>query len=332
MASFQNVPVVPLRRIVELLDIESRKNLLEATANTEIGSALESMQLQKRFICPECVIMTGPRNLNQLEDKLGPTDSEDNSVGRIESSMRRVDKFDFFGQFRHICLGNENYKLDVKCVTEDEELLFGIKQFETIDEYCSVPYFNTETRWLNSNYVEVLKKITLNDDFREKEKAKVKALFLGGSYKGVKIESRIKLFNEEEFQQHIRRCHFSEDLGTKANFDQWAGQYDDQSQKFQVDQLWYTSTHLLDIDKVDELIMSIVISRYYKAVQDVFENDAEALFPESEYKMMQIGRVFNLAVDAMLALRFPTKCSSECDLSLFKFYDLQARFFNAIYQ
>ena len=338
MVVLKNLPDIPLKKIVELLDVNSRKNLLAASSKSHLGLRLKSLCTDRRYVCPECVITAGTFNLLDLSEKLGDLDDPDEKNGRYHTSMRRRGVFDFYSQFRMLMSGNLNYKMEVQCVTEDEQLIYTIKCcHEKIEDYKPIHYFDTmyklsDFSYFRSNYMDVLKSVRTNKELHDAEKQKLCNTFLGGKYKDTTVVSRVKLYTADEFKSHISRRHCTNGLQSIRDFDTWVNKYGDVNNTFDVENHFYFNGSTLDIDDYDDLVMNIITARYYNSITDDLEIASELLGSNKDYLMSQVRRVFKIGRESFGSLRFNRKCSRENDLTLLKFYDVHTKVFDSIYQ
>ena len=333
MSSFQDIVDIPLIKILGYLDTDSRKNLLKATELTDIGLRMVEIQPSRLYACPECAIHAGPRNLNDIDDwKV----TEAKSTSPYEPArMDEIYDFNFFSQFRHMTFGNSNYKFEVQCVDEDENLIYTIRsRHDKVENYEAVKFlcndYDEHNSLFHSNFVEVLKNAKDKKSYFDKEKARLQRMFLGGKYLGATVKPRMKLYTREEFKKHVFQCHVALDLQSVDEFEEWADKYADPTMTFPVSNDWYMSWGVLETEEVEDLITRVTIARYYRFITESSENIADALGDKDDYLWKQIDRIFQMSKEVFASLRFHRKCPLQTDLSLFKFYDMYAKAFDAV--
>ena len=323
MTVFSKLPDIPFLKVIHKLDKKSRSSLLKATSKNETGLRLYSLMRTKKYVCPICVLDAGHRNMMNLEDKVGRKISKENPLlPETNQHMDRMENLNFYAQFRHMMSGNENYKYEVNCVTEDEELRYCIIQlYDNLEDYHQVRYFSQEKdhQWYTSNYIDVLKDALKNPGILAKEKARLTRIFFGGQFQGTIIDSTIHCLNEADFKRHIMRKHSSmQDYdGSMEHWKRSCNKY------FEVDANWYDIDGRLDFFELEELVKKILLTRYQRRMKDN-NSDIMALLlgQQEDFMWNEIRSTFSMACDIFRYLKFPKKSICESDLSLLKHYDL----------
>ena len=322
MSKLQNITDLPLRRILDFLDINAKKNLLDATENTVLGIRIKNMARKRKYVCPECIIMSGTRNLTELwEDR-----ERDN-----KQFFREINAFNFFSTFRMSNGGNENYKYEAVCVTDTDEVLYNLKRrFQNINDYESVWYFGSDGfAWSTNNWINVIQKLRERlpeyEDTCNFEQEKIKRIFFGGEFQNVIVKSRLQVYTRKEFEQHICNDHNVDGDLTLQEFwvwvDEWAS-----NKPFNIPRNWYAS-HNVNIDLLDEIVLKKTIAHYYKLMIYKMKNMtnrkmAECLGSEKEYMLHEVKVVFELACRSFEKIYFPEFKSSRSCKSLMKYYDM----------
>ena len=332
--SLSKLPIIPLEKIVGHLDIQSRRNLLKATKFNDLGILFHSITSKKKFACPVCAFEAGPMNLYKLPTGELEGDYKDRS--HVAKYMQRLEEFNFFSQFRHVNVGNENYAYEAACVTEEENVLYSIiPKYEKLDNYKKIRFFSSDyedhAHWWLSNYVTVLQNVRNGNEFHQKEKKRLERIFFGAEVDGFSAGKRMHTFNKMDFQEHIRN-HCLKDLDCDIEFEEWIEKYGKMDKKFEADIEWYSEHDtILDFDDLEELVQCILVARYYRCVQsDTMEKTAELLGNKDAYMWNELRKIFTIARNCLKDVRFPRRSLCQTDIGLYKFLDMYTKAFEAV--
>ena len=315
---FQDLSGIPLRRIVDFLDVNSCKNLLEATKQTEMGLELVNMSREKEYACPVCLI-----------DKFN-----DNAVEifqqqpRVETERRMIqmDYFAFFFQFIVSQRGTNNYGHTITCIDEFDTPISELHRTgRNHDVYFTgcFEYKAPSDNWL-AMIEEIRKKQCGKNSVFVHELRRMHRMLFGGSYDGITIHSTLKLYTRRELEQHICRGHNlddSNDLNLREFWiwtSEWGG-----PRTFKIPTMWYNQHREINLQSMNEIIQRFATAKYYNYKRRSEENNfARRLLSKELHIMLEALDIFRFGYDSFSQLRFPVQFGPWHELRLINYYDM----------
>ena len=321
MAGIQDLPSLPLRRVLDFLDQKSRRNFLDATEGTELGLKMKSMARQRRFVCPECIIKHGGENMAQI--------MKQQEHMPIALAHKMIGIFDFFVGFRFSPSGNKNYRHKVVNVDHKTEPTMSI--LEPREHYIErVRYsgYGTED-YFDKDWLNVTERIREKTHIYKTEFERTILAYFGGTIDGVTVESNLKIYNRQEFEEHICNDHnIDEDLNIQE-FWVWADKHASRHTPEYIPRAYYLNNNI-EIDMLEYVVMKIVIARYYKHKKTGNTTIAEALGTEKEHILWEARKIFYFACMAFKKIQFPIQEQSVNEKNLYKFYEMNLRTIDAL--
>ena len=319
MASLQELPQIPLRRILDFMDRKSRRNLLDATELTIMGMTMKNMARKRRYICPKCVIFKGGRNMEVIYN---------NSDHLSITQARKISNaFDFFFGFLLSRSGNKNYR-HIEVETDENGSTMSILQPQNFYSE-SINYTWEKTVSGRKNWMDVINDIREKKDVFNNEMDRIRRTFLGGTFDGITVEPELNVYTRREFESHICNDHNLDDELNLQEFWIFVENYANREKPVRIPRWFYTGGNI-DIFALEIEVLKIVIARYYKHAKTSNSATAQALGTEEEYILEEIRKIFYFACKAFEKIYFPEQNTSHSEMSLYKYFEMNFRTIDAL--
>ena len=330
MNSLNNVPLVPLQKIIKFLDEKSCENLLLASAGSQLEMNLECITIPKTMVCPYCVGRAGFENVSNY-GKAAKADWVEGRKSKKEYQkfVRLHHEFNFFRQFEFEAVGDKNYQrkygYDGSYKIESKRANF--------EEYGKISFMGDNKcpeAWWGHNFVNVMKAIK-NDKSSVKQyyKKRMENIYIGGEFDGVPIESVVELFTKEDLLVHIREFHYSDLVheARKKNPYRWYNKVAREGELILVPEDFYFISEygeprsMLDQHELENLVMDIATARY---IRNHFTEEISGrhIMESKQYMMTEIREVYKMIKTVLDETRFPKPASLSCDIRYYKMVDL----------
>ena len=320
MASLQDLPQIPLRRVLDFMDRKSRRSLLDATELTVMGITIKNMAQKRRYVCPKCVIFKGGRNMEVIYN---------NSDHLSITQARKItNAFDFFFGFLLSRSGNKNYRHIEVETDETDGSTMSILQPRTFYTE-SINYTWEKQVSGRKNWMDVIKDIREKEDVYKTEMERIRRTFLGGTFDGITVERELKVYTRREFESHICNDHYLDDELNLQEFWIFVDNYANREKPVRIPRSFYSGGNI-DIFALEMEVLKIVTARYYKHTKTSNSTIARALGTEDEYIIGEIKRIFYFACTAFKKIYFPEQNTSHSEMSLYKYFEMNFRTIDAL--
>ena len=337
MKSLNSLPVLPLQKIVDLLDEKSCNNLLIASVGSELEIKLENMARIKTMICPYCAGRAGFDNISEHMEsngwKLTRKTQEENT-----KFVRLHNEFNFFRQFEHTRSGDDNYQR-----TYGYDGCYKIESknvdFNKYDKIFFMGDHKTSKHWWGQDYIKTLKTIQ-KGDVKAKQfcKKRLENIFLGGKFDGVPVKSTMELFTREDLLIHIREFHHSDRVqeARKKNPYRWYNAVAREGQLITVPEDMYFISEfgeprsMLDQHELEGLVLDITTARYIRKYYHE-EISGRHFMNSNHYMMTEVKEVYKMIKNLLDEIRYPKIASLSSDIRYHKMIDMTNITFDLVY-
>ena len=337
MKSLNSLPILPLQKIVDLLDEKSCNNLLLASIDSELEIKLENMARVKTMICPYCVGRAGFENISEHMETNGW-----NVVQKTQEENRKFvrlhHEFNFFRQFEHTRSGDDNYQ---RIYGYDGCYRIESKNVE-FQKYNKVTFMGDHKapkHWWGQDFIKTLTTIK-NGDVNAKRfyKKRLENIFLGGKFDGLPVNTTIELFTREDLLIHIREFHHSDRVqeARKKNPYRWYNAVAREGELITVpEEMYFISDFgeprsMLDQHELEGLVLDITTARYIRKYYHE-EISGRHFMKSSQYTMTEIKNVYKMIKSLLDEIRYPKMASLSSDIRYHKMIDLTNITFDLIY-
>ena len=321
--SLSKLPVVPLDRIIGLLDKQSRVNLVIAAKNSQLDLTLRKMSKKRTFVCPYCVNDSGTHNMMQLVNG-----KENETQAYKNGYLACIRRFNFFSQFRFTESGNSNYERARPNPADINSRLQIRKCSRNIEDYDKILYFGIyhwreelASSW-KRNYVNLLLNFGADAACKDGIEERLNNLFFGGNFDGFRANSRLAAYDREELLKHIKEEHFSDRVHEARikNRTDWYKKL--MNAPLDIPHNFYSDNLFLDVMELESFLMDTVVARYLGSDRNDAEMIANGLLHGKQIFWTEIKFIYKLIITTFEELRYPCRPLSHDDISLFKMYDL----------
>ena len=309
------LPLIPLRNILNLLNHDDKSNLIKAAAGSGLEVKLIKIARIKKYICPICVLKVFENNKSQTEDQCS-----------FETRGRDEEYAFFFLRFKKIYGGNDNWR-----VISDRYHSHLRKITEVNKEYYFRPipfggaqrYVVTKDRGRTADFRNSIEEISRNEQFKQIIKNDIEKQFFGGKFGSVTLNSQLKIYGAEELNDHLVSHFKRNETGIPAaeRVNQFITKYGGRGCVV-VNESFYENDGV-NMEKVENLLEKVTAGRYLQAVRTTNYLNARALaFTSSkEFIINEIIEIFAMAGCVYGGFRFK-QVNFSGHISLMKYLDM----------
>ena len=319
MASLNNLPSLALEKILGHLDNDSKENLYIASGNSNLRLEIEALGQKRTLLCPICVGMAGFENSAQFT-----FDPKVHELSRCDF-IKFHREFNFTAHVEMESLGHQNYE---RVWESDGGSGYYLKnKYTDVSQYKRIRYIgesDNSSEWWGRNLIDVLKQIDNDEALKSKYTQRMHQLFLGGTYKGFKIESKLSLFTKEELLTHLRENHYSERVWNlrQKNPNLWFYKLPQIGETVHVPMDMYHDCGMIDDLELEELALDVTTARYLAAVADHKPFTSRQLMKRQDYIMSEVQQVCKVLQQSLSDFRFPLHPILTNDMNYYKKIDV----------